>query len=208
MRRPGFTVLEVMVAACIFSMIFLGGYTMLNTASTSFDRNTAQTDADVDAVLAMQHIINDLREAKSFVIQNPGPSSGSRLVISYPLRNADGTFDRYVPDPDPDTQVTYYVQNRSLWRLKPSENPDPIRVRWGVNDEFTAGENAADSSTWTNESGVEQLLFTSDSPLSVKITVRTSMRRRIPTLNPQTGQPDRMPQTTELTQRLVYLRNW
>jgi len=202
-KRPGFTLLEVMVAAGIFSLVFLGGYAMLATASHSFDRNSAQTHADVDAVLAMQHIIGDLREAKSFTIVNGGPQG--RIVISYPVQldtDGDGqpdAFDRFFTDPNPDNQVTYYVQNRTLWRLRPSEHPDPMPVRWGVND-----EGGAD----VNESGIEALHFASDSPLSVKVTVRTSFRRKIPTPDPETGAPIRVAKTTELTQRLVYLRNW
>lgn len=188
--RPGFTVLEIMVAAGIFSLIFLGGYTMLSTASHSFDRNAAQSNADTDAVLGMQHIISDLREAKSFTIADDGPEG--RIVITFPVLNADGNYDRYIPDPDPDNQVTYYLQNRTLYRLKPSESPNPVPIRWGQNNEY----------------GVEELYFVSDSPLSVKITVKASVRRHIPTRDPVTGNWDRLPKTTELTQRLVYLRNW
>lgn len=200
MVRPGFTVLEIMVAAGIFSVIFLGGYTMLSTASHSFDRNAAQSNADTDAVLGMQHIIADLREAKSFVITNAGPQG--RIVITYPVRidgNGDGdnldpedNYDRYTADTDPDNQVTYYLQDRMLYRLKPNEDPDPVPIRWGQNDEF----------------GVEALRFDSDSPSSVKITVKASVRRHIATRDASTGEMDRIPKTTELTQRLVYLRNW
>jgi prepilin-type N-terminal cleavage/methylation domain-containing protein len=200
--RPGFTVLEVMVAAGIFSMIFLGGYAVLSTASHSFDRNAAQSNADTDAVLGMQHIIADLREAKSFQIQDlVSANKGRRLVITYPIRiDADGNgiddddpYDRYTSDPDPDHRVTYYLQNRTLYRLKPSDATPLVPIRWGQN----------------NEHGVEELFFdSSGSPLSVKITVKASVRRHIPTLDPATGQWDRIPKTTELTQRLVYLRNW
>jgi prepilin-type N-terminal cleavage/methylation domain-containing protein len=205
MARPGFTVLEVMVAAGIFSLIFLGGYTMLSTASHSFDRNAAQSNADTDAVLGMQHIIADLREAKSFTIDDPGPEG--RIVITFPIgididgdgnpdSDGDGNpeaYDRYVPDTDPNNQVTYYLDDRVLYRLKPSENGgNPIPIRWGQSDEY----------------GVEELRFESTSPLSVKITVKASVRRHIATRDPGTGNWDRIPKTTELTQRLVYLRNW
>jgi type II secretory pathway component PulJ len=196
MVRPGFTVLEIMVAAGIFSMIFLGGYTMLSTASHSFDRNSAQSNADSDAVLGMQHIIADLREAKSFIVDDDGPEG--RIVITYPIRiDTDGdlipdAYDRYTADTDPDNQVTYYLDDRTLYRLKPSESPDPVPIRWGENDEF----------------GVEELHFISDTPTAVKITVKASVRRHIATRDSTTGEWDRIPKTTELTQRLVYLRNW
>lgn len=190
MARPGFTVLEIMVAAGIFSLIFLGGYTMLSTASHSFDRNAAQSNADIDAVLGMQHILGEMREAKAYQIIDAGPQG--RVVITFPVRNPDGSYDRYIPDTDPNNQVTYYLQDRTLYRLKPSESPNPIPIRWGQNDEF----------------GVEELRFDADSPQSLKITVKTSVRRHIATKNPATGNWDRVPKTTELTQRLVYLRNW
>jgi type II secretory pathway component PulJ len=196
MARPGFTVLEIMVAAGIFSLIFLGGYTMLSTASHSFDRNAAQSNADTDAVLGMQHIITDLREAKSFAITDAGPEG--RIVLTYPIRiDTDGNgsldaYDRYVPDADPNNQVTYYLEDRTLYRLKPSESALPVPIRWGENDEF----------------GVEELRFDSTSPLSVRITVKASVRRHIATRDPDSGDWSRIPKTTELTQRLVYLRNW
>jgi type II secretory pathway component PulJ len=188
--RPGFTLLEVSVTAGIFIVIFLGAATMLTTASHSFDRNAAQSDADTDAVLGMQHIISDLREAKSFVVLDAGPEG--RIRITFPIQNADGTYDRYVPDPNPDNQVTYYLDDRTLYRHRPSDGPDPVAIRWGQ----------------TDESGVEELHFISDSPLSVRITVKASVRRHIATRNAATGEMDRIPKTTELTQRLVYLRNW
>ena len=50
--------------------------------------------------------------------------------------------------------------------------------------------------------------FITDSPRSVRITVKASVRRHIATRNAATGVWDRIPKTTELTQRLVYLRNW
>jgi hypothetical protein len=207
-RRPGFTLLETMVAGSCFSMVFMGGYFMLNTASVAFDRNTAQSDADVHAVLAMQHIIADLREAKQLQITNPGPSTGSQLVITYPMKNADGSFDRFFIDTNPDNQVTYFVQNRTLWRLCEADSPDPVPVCRGMNDEFGEGEEADAPGTWTNESGIESISFTTDSPRSVRVTVRTNIRRRIPTPDAETGEPVRVSQTTELTERLVYLRNW
>lgn len=196
MVRPGFTVLEIMVAAGIFSMIFLGGYTMLSTASNSFDRNAAQSNADTDAVLGMQHIIADLREAKSFVVTDAGPKG--RIVITYPVRiDTDGdlipdAYDRFTADTDPDNQVTYYLDDRTLYRLKPSESAAAVPIRWGQNDEF----------------GIEELHFVSDTPSAVKITVKASVRRHIASRDPVTGNMDRIPKTTELTQRLVYLRNW
>jgi type II secretory pathway component PulJ len=196
-----------MVCAAISSLIFLGAFTILGSMTGSWDRSTSQTTANGDAAKVMQRLIADLREAKSFTIQDPGPTSGSRLVITYPLQNPDGSYDAYVANPDTDEQVTYYVQNRTLWRLKPSESADPIAVCRGTNDELSAGENELVPSTWTNESGVEALQFESDSPRSVTITVRTRMRQRIPTPDPETGEPTRAPIISELTERVFLSRN-
>jgi hypothetical protein len=196
-----------MVGAAISSVIFLGAFTMLGSTTGSWDRSTTQTSANGDAAKVMQRIICDLREAKSFEIQDPGPDTGSRLVITYPVQDAQGSYDAFDADPDPDQQVTYYVDNRTLWRHKPSESADPIPVCRGTNDELTAGENELAPSTWTNESGVEALLFESTSPTSLKITVRTHMRPRIPTPDPETGEPVRVPVVSELTERVVLPRN-
>jgi hypothetical protein len=197
---------EIMVGASISSLIFLGAFTLLQSATGSWDRSTTQTNANGDAAQVLQRLVGDLREAKSFEIQDPGPSAGSRLVITYPLKNADGSYDAYVADPDPDSQVTYYVENRSLWRLKPSESADPIPVCRGTNDEYEVGENPAVPSTWTNESGLESLQFESDSPHALTIKVRSRMRPRVPTPDPETGEPIRKPVISELTQRLLLPR--
>lgn len=205
--RPGYGILEIMVGAAISSLILFGAFTMLGSTTGSWDRSTTQTDANGDAAKVMQRIITDLHEAKSFEIQNPGPDTGSRLVITYPLQNADGSYDAYTPDPDTNNQVTYFVQNRTLWRHKPSESADPIAVCRGVNDELTAGENELVASTWTNESGVEELLFESGSPRELTITVRTRMQARIPTPDPETGEPVRRPVVSQLSERVLVPRN-
>lgn len=205
--RPGYGVLEIMVGAALSSLVFLGAFTMLGSMTGSWDRSTSQTYANGDAAKVMQRLVVDLREAKAFEIQEPGPAIGSRLVITYPIQDADGAYDSCVADPDPDEQVTYYVQNRTLWRHKPSESPNPIPVIRGVNDEITPGENELVPSTWINESGVEELRFESDSPRSLTITVRTSFRRRVPTLDPQTGELIRAPIVSELTERVILPRN-
>lgn len=205
--RPGYGILEIMVGAAISSLILLGAFKMLSSATGSWDRSTSQTCANGGAAFAMQRIIADLREAQSFTIEEPGPDTGSRLVITYPVADAQGSYEAGVADPDADHQVTYFVQNRSLWRLKPSELADPLPVCRGENDEFTVGEDPREPSTWTNESGVDALEFESSAPGSLTITVRTRMNARVPTPDPQTGELVRAPLLSELTERVVLLRN-
>jgi len=205
--RPGYGILEIVVGAAISSVILLGAFNLLGSMTGSWDRSTTQTCANGDAAKVMQRIVLDLREAKSFTIQDPGPTSGSRLVITYPLQNEDGSYSADIADPDPDNQVTYYAQNRTLWRLKPSDSADPLPVCRGSNDEFSTGENELVPSTWVNESGVEELLFESESPNSLKITVRTRMQRRIPTPDPETGEPVRVPVISALTEHVLLPRN-
>jgi type II secretory pathway component PulJ len=206
--RPGTGILETIVGLSLFCLVVMGAHSLLSTMFTSSDRTGAQANANADATMALQHIVDDLREAKEFQIEEPGPDEGSRLVIVYPVKNADGSYDRGDSDPDPNNQVTYYVQNRTLWRLSPSESPDPTPIRWGVNDEFTPGEDPGTPATWTNESGIEELRFVRASGRAVNITVKAYRRRQIPTANPETGELVREPQQMEITQQMVSLRNW
>jgi hypothetical protein len=192
--RPGFTVLEVMVAAGIFMMIFAGGYTLLDTSLKSFRRTRAQTNSDVDAaVLSMQRMVDEVREAKTVTVLNPGPTSGSRMQLIYPLLGADGHYDRMIADPA--SLVEYYQSDSTgaygqtgtwLWRKVLGGTPACVCRN------------------------IESLVFTSDSPHTVRITVRATHALFAPDAGSVTtdGTHPENYTHTDLVQRVVFLRNY
>jgi len=188
--RPGFTVLEVMVAAGIFMMIFAGGYTLLDTSMKSFRRTRAQTNSDVDAAVhSMQRMVDEIREAKTVTVLN----SGTRMQLIYPLLGAGGQYDRMVPDPA--SLVEYYQSDSTgaygqagtwLWRKVFGGTPSCVCRN------------------------IEALTFTSDTPRSVRITVRSTHALFAPdagSVTTDNTHPENYAHT-DLVQRVVFLRNF
>lgn len=198
--RPGFTVLEVMVAAGIFMLIFAGGYTLLDTSMKSFRRTRAQTNSDVDAaVLSMQRMVDEIREAKTVTVLNPGlpanQPSGTRMQLIYPLLGADGHYDRMTADPA--SLVEYYQSDSTgaygqagtwLWRKTFGGTPTCVCRN------------------------IESLTFTSDPApsRSVRITIRSTHALFAPdagSVTTDNTHPENYAHT-DLVQRVVYLRNF
>lgn len=173
--QSGHTLLEVLVVVGI--MVFVGAGVVAVTigSATCFDNTTTEAFTDCDAVLAMQMIVSDVREAKSINII----ADGEGLRIAFPVRTQDGYYDRH--DADMANQIDYYLSNESgapdqsgtwLWRGK--NNNDRRAVK----------------------KDVAEVAFEQDTSRSVKITIVTENDAASGT------------KRTELTQRVVYLRNY
>lgn len=174
--RRGFTVLELMLSTAIMLVVFGCTAAMLVATMRCYDSETAQNDADMDAVLAMQLIVNDVREAKNVNIL----ASGRRLRVIFPITTSEGYYDR--SQADTAHQIDYYLSDETgtpgrdgtiLWRGKDNG-------RRPVKRDVDALEFEYDDETRK----------------SIRITVRTRVN---------TSQGSK---TTELTQRVVYLRNY
>jgi prepilin-type N-terminal cleavage/methylation domain-containing protein len=146
----GYTLTELMIAAGIASILSLGCIAMFIAASKSFDATTAQSYSDFDAVIAIQKIVNDVREAKNFSII----ADGKRLRLVFPKMLDIGYYNRR--EPDTANQIEYYLSDETglpgrtgtyLWRGK----SDGSRTRVAKN--------------------ISSLSFQTDTTRSVKITV-------------------------------------
>jgi len=178
----GFTMIEVMVASMIMVLIFGGTAAMMVATMHCYQSEVTQSGTDTDAVMAMQLIVKDVREARSVTIT----TNGSHLVVTPPLRLAAGYYDR--TQSDANNQVDYYLSDATgatngtgtcLWRDTVNANPQLIKK---------------DVSSLTFEYGDDDEVATHHS--SIKITIRT------------TASISRGTRSTELTQRVVYLRNY
>ena len=93
-RRPrGYTLIESLIAAGItlVALVCLGS--TINMAGRMEQQVSLQSDASEGAALAMEHLVQDVREAKE--VQFP---TASRVRIYYPAVAADGRYDRFVTD--------------------------------------------------------------------------------------------------------------
>jgi prepilin-type N-terminal cleavage/methylation domain-containing protein len=130
-NRRGFTLVELMTSVGIMAFVTICGFAVLLSTMRSYDSITVQAYSDSDAVVAMQKIVSDLREAKSYAIL----SSGTRLQLTYPITTANGYYNRQVADPT--NTIDYYLSDNTgsltrtgtyLWR-NPSKGGSRIVAR-------------------------------------------------------------------------------
>ncbi len=174
-NRAGFSLVEILIVTSLSLLIAAGALAMMISSVKCFSNSSVESYTDTDAVIAMQRIVNDVREAKSVSILNDGEA----LMITFPMTGIDGYYDRHIPDTV--NVVKYYLSNSSgvvgrsgtwLWRSI------------GANTKSVVKRD------------VSSLDFEQDTTRSVKITVTTKN-------DAASG-----PRQTELTQRVVYLRNY
>lgn len=176
LNRNGFTIAEMVTVVGIASLIGVTGVSMLIGTIRCCDKSTNRNYSDADAVTAMQLIVSQVREAKSFQTLD----NGSRLRITPPSTVQN---EEYYDNRETDTtkQVDFYLSNA------------------------TGNQGVAGTYLWqsTNNNAKKQLLirdvksvsFTQDTEKSVEITIVTS------------NLTSSGPVETQLTQRVVYLRN-
>jgi len=173
--RKGFSLVEGLIAVTIMTLIGAGVMTMMISTVSGYGNTSAEAFRDTDAVMAMQMIVNDVREAKSINII----ANGDRLRVIFPVRTAQGYYDRHQADMA--NQIDYYVSDETgvpghsgtwLWRGKNNNNRTPLKK------------------------DIVSVYFEQDTSRSVKITVTA-----------QNATADGTKQT-QLTQRVVYLRNY
>lgn len=172
--KRAFTLIETLTVAGLMVLVVLATVSMTIGSLRSYDSATTRTYTDSDAVMAMQMMVTDVREAKSISILD----GGGRLRVVFPKTTADGYYDRH--EADETNYVDYYRSDSSgqvgavgtwLWRAQSGG----FRVL---------------------KTDVDSVLFESDTARSVKITVNTENSAPSGT------------KRTELTQRVVYLRNY
>jgi prepilin-type N-terminal cleavage/methylation domain-containing protein len=93
MRGRGFTAIEVLVSAALFSLVIGGVYLLYTTMQGTLDRGQARTDLQQNARAGLDRLVQDLRMAG----YNPGTSAE-------PLRAAGTGCISFMID---GTQITY-----------------------------------------------------------------------------------------------------
>lgn len=128
--RGGYTLLEALFVLGIMGFIGAGTMAMMVAAVYSFDNTTTEAFTDTDAVIAMQMIVSDVREAKSIDIID----GGARLQVILPKMTEDGYYDRH--EPDLANQIDYYLSDASgepghegtwLWKGTSSGMREPLK---------------------------------------------------------------------------------
>lgn len=194
-NRRGTTLVELMVAMGITTLMVTGTMAMLRVTAGRCETEMMQGTTDTDAVLAMQTMVNDIREAKKVT-----PSTdGTQLLVIRPIRAQQGYYDRSAEDVN--HPINYYLSDSThtmgrtgswLWRSE-------------VKDRYTEYRHIR---TDVDTNGLK---FVSDGPKAIQITVRikAAVSHGASGLHRKNGknlETDGL--TTELTNRVVYLRNY
>jgi prepilin-type N-terminal cleavage/methylation domain-containing protein len=147
-RSRAFSLIEVVLAATILSMIAVAAAQLLTVGIASFNRTDSQSDATNDVSVALQYLTRDLQEAKEITLVSP-----YYIRIYYPLKSA-GSYDRMTLD-----AVNYVEFYRSDYSYSPKAS-GPFFVRKRANE---AGQRIC-----FNVSGIA---FKVPSPGSIDVSV-------------------------------------
>jgi prepilin-type N-terminal cleavage/methylation domain-containing protein len=107
MKRRGFTLVEVLVAATVIAMISGATLGMISTSIKSFTYTNNQYDADMGASTALQLLNRNLQEAKQVSILSP-----TSIRINYLQKDANGIYIRNAVDET--NYVDFYRGNTNL----------------------------------------------------------------------------------------------
>lgn len=196
LNRCGMTMIEVIVAFSITALMVISIIGVMFATTSRFQVESTQGSTDTDASLALQMMVSDIREAKQVTIQN----SGAQLLINYPVRVSQtqgAYYDRSTLDNV--HTITYYLSDST----HAIDRTGSYLWRWKVKDDGTNEYRCI-----RKDIASQGLLFETDVPKLIQITIKT--KSTISKLTKQ-GTKQAMVLTdvyTQLSDRVVYLRNY
>ncbi|MBN9503396.1 MAG: hypothetical protein BGO01_01780 [Armatimonadetes bacterium 55-13] len=107
MKRRGFSLVEVTIAATVIAMIMVTTLGLFSTTIRSFTYTNNQYDADMSASLALQILNRNLQEAKQVTILSP-----TSMRINYLQKDANGIYIRNAIDET--NYVDFYLGNSNF----------------------------------------------------------------------------------------------
>lgn len=127
-NTKGYTILEMVIAVSILSLVTIGVMSISVSSSKLVSEVTSKTYADSDASLAMQFLLNDIREGQAYAISTTLQTNDT-LSLTFPVITSSGAYNRTVPDAS--HPATYYLSDSSgvlgrtgtyLWKSKAGNN--------------------------------------------------------------------------------------
>jgi prepilin-type N-terminal cleavage/methylation domain-containing protein len=86
-QRRGFTLVELIAATAIMATLTAGSFALVRTANTAWLRHRDDTNRRREAIVAMQHIMRRVRQAKRVTAISTAVDSSGALTVLMP----DGT---------------------------------------------------------------------------------------------------------------------
>lgn len=110
--RRGMTLVEVVVASSVLTMITISLVAMLVHSLTGWSSGTSKDTAVTKVTVALQRLATDIRDGRSAQVVS------GRLVVTFPALMTDGSTGEQVYDLSTNDPVTrsYYVLNGNLVR--------------------------------------------------------------------------------------------
>src|SRR6478736_6770112 len=90
--KKGHLLVEIVVTLGLVVVVVTASLALISSSARSMDRTSAQVDVDTSATLGIQHMMDDLREAKRVAIV-----SATDMLIYYPVK-VNGQYDRLQED--------------------------------------------------------------------------------------------------------------
>ncbi len=150
-NRRGFTLLEMMISTGILLLVVTSATSVAMQAGHSFDRNTAQLDADRSASASVQRMMLDLEEAKQVTVQ-----STTSMRVFFPQVDTNGYYIRSALDNV--NTIDYFLGTSA--GVASTSGDCLVRQQAGGTARVVC-------------SGVSLLQFSSTNPSSVDIQLRT-----------------------------------
>jgi prepilin-type N-terminal cleavage/methylation domain-containing protein len=139
--RKGFTLIEILVSSCIFLVVLLAIYQVLDTSHSTYISGMKKQDIQQQARIAMDEMAKRIRMAGFFsenfdsTVSATNPISGNnRLAIRVATPQTlavYGDLDATRPNPTP-YDTTKPWSNVFLFCLYPNPSPNPDGTRSGV----------------------------------------------------------------------------
>jgi len=156
-NRRGFTLVEILISSSVMLLVLTGAAMLSIGTGRSFDRTSAQLDADRSASAAVQRMMLDLAEAKQVTV-----SSTTYLRVFFPQVAADGTYIRSALD-----NVNYLDYYRGNSAGTATSTGDCLIRKPNGGTARVVGK------------GVTRLEYSSTNPSSVDITIATQRSSKI-----------------------------
>lgn len=109
-NSKGFTLLEVMVAVLLMSMIGTVILALATHTLSGWSSGTSKVTADNTACVAIQKISQDIR------LGSQATTTGTELTVTVPPLVTDANGEKYYDPSQTGTTYRYYVSNNSLYR--------------------------------------------------------------------------------------------
>lgn len=165
-NRPAFTLIEILIAMTIGSVILLALYGIYAVSSKSYLRSTDQSELTQNARIALERISRDLRQAEEIATSLPPTNTDPLNPPATQILFQDGhntTQIRY---------INYYLSGADLYRrvLHYSFSSDPsLWVKYNATDQYDNPPNEIIDENLVKADKISSLQFYGENTIHIDL---------------------------------------